>query len=285
MSGMLWRELWFDEAKISNINEILSSGYRIDETGQMRPSRQGGSFTTPWVFHGQCIPTNCGIWNAIYFRRFKLIPKYCRTKCHKVVASARNMKELMQINDLMAYLVQVHNISGKCGCDRRTYTFGAWKAFWYFQSLQSGLEGLDIIREEIARNISPEIKVILKKGCTEFENPRMGGLSADKWGESTEADLELEHRLNSMFFLGEDRYIQPDWLKQKIMLTWFAYAYGMGDITVNEYVTPDFFGVHTITLEKVPKSRKKRTKSARKKALPKPTPEPTKEPQDSINPL
>ena len=50
-----------------------------------------------------------------------------------------------------------------------------------------------------------------------------------------------------MMEMGEHKVIQPEWLKNKIMLDWLEHAYELGDSTYKDVIDHDIFGVFTVT--------------------------------------
>jgi len=256
--SLLWTKdkMWFDEHNVEQVSRILQKGFRIGEDGQLRPVNQSASYDIPWVFVGDPLPHHCGIWNEIYFQQFKLIPRWCRTKCHKVVVSVPNVAALMDLHGIMQYLHTAHGLNGKLGTDLRTYTWGFWRGFFYNVSMELGLQCLQIVREEVGKHI-PGATVILKKGCTEMERTSMGGYPSNEWGEPSPADIDREDHLEDMFHQGEDHYKQPPWLRQRIMLSWWLRAYSIGDSSLWSFLDRQTFeqaisAVRSITYEPQP---------------------------------
>src|SRR3989344_4298965 len=56
----------------------------------------------------------------------------------------------------------------KCMPERRDYCSGAYKGYIYCRSIEEGEEIRNIVREVVADDISPEVPVTLKRGCSEF---------------------------------------------------------------------------------------------------------------------
>jgi len=248
----MWRDLtfWNRENK-AKLSQLLSRGYHICSDGKIRPRQPGGSFDTPWVFVKRAACHNCSFWHEIVFSTFGIIPSFCRAFCHKVVAKPRNVKELFQLLEIMPSF----GIPGKCGVDRRDYTSAPYAAYWYANSMSQGREYYGIVRKGIDEGISPDISVILKKGCTEME----AVLDSDRWHEAmTPHDQEMEMRLEDMFDVGNIEFTQSDWLKSKIKHDWLKTAYAIGDPTWKELVPGglDIFGFQPVTYHQLPDNEK-----------------------------
>ena len=257
--SLLWTKdkLWFNEARAEQIGQVLREGFHITQDGQLKPVSQGAAYDIPWVFIGDNLPHHCHIWNEMYFRKFGLIPRWCRTKCHKVVVSVPNVARLMDLHELMNFMHTKYGLNGKCGMDVRTYTWGFWRGFFYNTSMEKGLECLEIVRSVISENLGPAISVILKKGCTEYERTSMGGIPSNEWGEPTPEQADLEDHLDNLYYQGEEQFRQPPWLRQKIMLNWWLRAYSFGDTSLWEFLDRDWFeslisAVRSVTYEPQP---------------------------------
>jgi len=243
----MWEDgLWFDPGKREAVARCLKEGWGIADSELIEPMQRQVSFSIPWIFAGPHPHTpNCSLWNQFYFSKFGLIPRYCRTRCHKVVVKPRTVKELFLVHEVQKAL----NHPGKCGVDTRPYTNAAYAGFWYCRSMEEGRERYKEVREHLDQYLPDgrNIPLILKKGCTEMEDPRnKGGKSSDQWGEPNQEETDFEDRLDHMFSRHDPHVTQPEWLKQKIQLDWLEYAYSIGDSTYKEVIPTDIFGVKTI---------------------------------------
>ena len=238
--------LWFDLERRAGLLRTLNEGWGIDADELLSPMQRQTAVNIPWVFSGPHPSTpNCALWNQFYFDKFHLIPEYCRTRCHKVVAKPRTVKELFQMHEVQKNL----NHGSKCGVDKRMYTNTAYAAFWYCRSMEEGQARFKEVREHINTYLpdGENIPLILKKGCTEMEDPRnKGGKPSDQWGTPTPEERDVEDRLDYMFNRSDPNISQPEYLKQKIMLDWLEHAYAIGDSTYKEIIPTDIFGVKTL---------------------------------------
>ena len=239
-------EIWFDRQKSQAIRALMNQGWRIED-GKLKEPTKSLNFDTPWIFVEDALQPFCGLWNHVYFQRFGLIPRFCRTRCHKVVVKMQYVNQLFQLHHLMMQL----GYPGKLGIDRRDYTAARYAAFFYTDSPEEGQERYDQVKTAIQANL-PEpdtYNIILKKGCTEMENPVMGGKPTTEWGDPTPADDEMEDRLTMIFDHAQMTTSQPAWLKNHVMYAWLEHAYGIGDPTWAA-ISNDIFGVHYETYHK-----------------------------------
>lgn len=239
----MWEKLWFDNKKANIFRRLARAGWRIVD-GRLTPPPGTLNFDSPWIFVEEALQPHCMLWNGIYFEHFGLIPKFCRLRCHKVVVRPRTVAELFRLYHLMKHL----SYPSKCGVDRRDYTSARYGAFFYCSSLEEGQERYKQVREAINENLpdGENIPVILKKGCTEMEDPRQGGKASPEWGEPGEEDKDLEDRLMMIFDYSQMSSHQPAWLQNHIMYSWLEHAYATGDPTWSE-ICDDIFGVYTVT--------------------------------------
>lgn len=240
---MEWNKIWFDRKKAQVFRKLMNVGWRITD-GRITPPEGSLNFDSPWIFVEEALHPHCMLWNHVFFANFRLIPRFCRLRCHKVVAKPRNVAELFDLLNLMEHL----NVPSKCGVDRRNYTSVPYAAFFYCNSLEGGQARYKQIREAINEHIpdGENMPVILKKGCTEMEDLMDGGSNSDTWGLPTPADEELEDRLMMIFDFRQTSSHQPEWLRNHIKYSWLEHAYAIGDSSWSE-ICDDIFGVHSVT--------------------------------------
>ena len=113
-------------------------------------------------------PVGCYRHMEIYFRH-DVIPQYC-FDCYKVVISPRNVLELFKLliifdSEEFGLLVDRKR---KCMVEERDSCSGAYKGFIYCEGVKDGNEILKITQQAVYENISPDVAVVLKRGCSEF---------------------------------------------------------------------------------------------------------------------
>jgi hypothetical protein len=117
------------------------------------------------------------------------------------------------------------------GIELRDYTPRFYGGYFYNNSLDEGLERYREVREAVDQVISPDVDVILKRACTEFEMIKgpshMWNLSAND-----ERIINLvEHYIN----MNEIGHQQTDMSKYYVRLKWAIWAHMNGDQTYMDY--------------------------------------------------
>jgi len=224
----MYQFLHFDEKYRKVIRELISSGqFKINASGKLEPADPKGILNSPWIFIGpRARRKHCQIWNAIYCGKFGIIPRVCRFYCWKTVIKPRNVLELFKLVDVLTLL----NLPSKCGADRRNYTYGAWAGFVYADSLEEGKEYYRQVRKAVDKAISPEVEVILKRGCTEMEMLK----PSNQWDNWPEEERQLEWQLDDLFCLNEINFSQSQWLINDIKEGWILRAIEIGDPTARQ---------------------------------------------------
>ena len=120
--------------------------------------------SSPWLSTTKSPDRACDLWRT-YFFNYSVIPQGCRN-CFKIVMNIPTLKELFKVLDYQ----RAHDDNAKCGIEKRTYTgkLGSYGAYWY-APMKEGLEGARKLWKRL-NNDFPSYGLILKKGCTEFEN-------------------------------------------------------------------------------------------------------------------
>jgi hypothetical protein len=151
---------------------------------------------TPWVLADERIPgidetgLDCGIFHNFheYVVHKKTVHSFCMD-CYKIVVVPKDK-------------IQVHKIAGwqnelgwscKVGAEVRPYVKDRlWGAYFYCRGVEEGREKYKIVRKWVDENLGEDVRVFLKRGCTEFEQ-NMG--DSDKWQLlPRQEELEKEYR-------------------------------------------------------------------------------------------
>lgn len=111
-------------------------------------------------------PAGCTRHLAV-FNEMKVIPEYC-FDCYKVQISPRSVIELFKLLMVFEKIVLPSNNTRKCMVECRNDCSGAYKGFIYCRGMKEGNEVRKIVREVISEEISPEVLVNLKRGCSEY---------------------------------------------------------------------------------------------------------------------
>jgi len=189
------------------------------------------SWDSPWVFTNFHHALSCEFWNEILFKCFKIIPIGCMS-CYKVVVKPRTLKELYQLKEVQDIL----GFYSKCGIELRPYAFGNYGGYFYTRSLEEGRKRYAVVRNAISKQISPDIPVYLKRGCTEYElPPDQGGKGpSDKWELKPDQE-DFEAYVTDKFVLDSFLALPPEYMLINIYRKWVKFAYDRGDITYKLY--------------------------------------------------
>lgn len=223
-------------------NKLLSAGYIIRaKDKKITPVFHSVSSDVPWVYVRPNNTRECNFWHQIVFETYGLFPTGC-LNCWKVVVRPRTVKELFMLHE---YQNNVYDNFCKCGIEVRKYVFGNYGGYFYNDSLEQGMDCYRRVREDITKFISPNIPVILKRACTEYE---MKYGDSRKWEElitdamfqrieMLKANIDLNEIENNESQMNKEgiSYSQPPFVKVAVMRLWLEHAYSLGDETALEF--------------------------------------------------
>lgn len=210
------------------LDPLKKGAMYLTESGKVRFNVEGAQFDTPWV-HPRTDPNrDCGLWHGIMFDYYGILPSPC-FECWKVVVSPRTLKELFMLLDLQS---EYWEGPCKCGIEVRDYTPRLYGGYFYNDSLDLGQEAYRKVRELVSEHISPDVKVILKRACTEFEM-KLGPSNA--W-QLQPGQLEKEEAIAGLFDNRDSaHWEQVTSIRPRVMRAWIQWAYKYGDKTYLEY--------------------------------------------------
>ena len=119
----------------------------------------------------------------------------------------------------------------KCGVEQRDFVPRNYGGYFYCKGLEVGLARYQTVRNLVDEFISPDVDVILKRFCTEFE--LMLGPS-DKYQPPDWAD-EREKQIWETTEFNDPAFIQPKYVRDHAIQYWMLFAWGRGDKTVMLY--------------------------------------------------
>lgn len=145
-----------------------------------------------WCYTPTCFDAECALWTTATkaIRRVMkkaFIPSYCMN-CYKVVVRPQNIDDLIAIHKWQ----MKSGMNCKSGIETRSSVPHLFGAYHYNRSLEQGLECCSIVKEAM-KEINPDITVILKRGCTEFEQEHGDSL----YWKAEDNQLELEDYVSS----------------------------------------------------------------------------------------
>jgi len=101
------------------------------------------------------------------FNRFNIIPEYC-FGCYKVQVEPRNVVELFKLFFIFDNLKLPNNNIRKCMTEIRPQVKGAYKGLIYCSSLDEANQTMNIITPILKKQISSNISITIRRGCSEF---------------------------------------------------------------------------------------------------------------------
>ncbi len=112
-------------------------------------------------------PTGGCVRNKVIFNSFGVIPEYC-FDCYKVLIMPRTVMEFFKLLLTFEKMILPDDNTRKCMIEGRDDCAGTYKGFIYCRTCEEGERVETIARETVAREISADVPVLLKRGCSEF---------------------------------------------------------------------------------------------------------------------
>jgi hypothetical protein len=192
---------------------------------------------TPWHLWKDAHPGGC-YRHMMVFGKYGVIPKYC-FDCYKIEILPRTVVEFFKLLMVFEKLILPNGNTWKCMVERRPDCSGTYKALVYCRAIDEGKEVRKIIRDAVSDDISPNISVTLKRGCSEYAraNPRYAqikpGVAMMKYNKDWQTQEDLFDK--NFVFQTEihdvnttDSY--PPWDIYS-MQYWLRYAATIGDMS------------------------------------------------------
>ena len=107
----------------------------------------------------------------------------------------------------------------RSGAERRNYTQRKWGAYFYCRGVEEGRERYKAVREWVDENLGKDVKVFLKRACTEFEQ-HMG--DSDKWEKIPYQD-EIEAQAKEVINFDPVVIAQSDAVQHNVWDMWDAW--------------------------------------------------------------
>jgi hypothetical protein len=177
-----------------------------------------------------------------------MIPDKC-INCWKVIFRPQYVKDMIFLHRLMKRLVSRHGYACKLGMEMRPWTggkygkYGLWGSYFYNNSQKAGYNCWETLMREIGEdenlkhlledkddNGLPE-RLVLKRGCTEFEVGKFG--DSKNWQQSEE-EQHWERLVWENFDKQNFSHPQSELVQQHIIIKWFQHAHHAGDPTARE---------------------------------------------------
>ena len=207
---------------------LKQAGYFLSYEGVYRRLAVSVGIDTPWHHVKHLRDKKCGLDHNVKFSVFGYVPPRC-LECWKVVVSPRTLKELFLLLEVQESL----NRPSKCGIEIRNYTPRLYGGYFYNNSLEEGRFRYEEVRKAVDEHISPDVGVILKRACTEYEMT----LGASPGWTMTRKQHDIDRRLEGMV----DTYSpattgQTAECLAQVHSHWIEWAWKHQDPTVSEYL-------------------------------------------------
>ena len=206
-------------------------GFYLSHEGIYKKPFHSIGVTTPWHHVKHLHTKRCGIDHELKFNLLGYIPPKC-LECWKVVVGPRTLKELFLLLEVQKGL----NRASKCGIEMRWYTPRLYGGYFYNNSLDQGRERYEEVRKAVSDHISPDVDVILKRACTEYEMIKGPSAMWTMTDNEHKIDLILEDMIDTSVPVGTG---QTDWCLSVIHTNWIEWAWKFQDPTVQEYIGKD----------------------------------------------
>lgn len=183
-----------------------------------------------WIYVNPNPKLYCMEYQAIV-KGFGFIPSRC-LECYKVVVMPRSFHELMQLYELEQVLVKENpKCWCKCGIEAREFVPRHYGGYFYNKGIEVGKSRYKTVRDAVSSAISPDVNVILKRYCTEFE---LSFGPSDQYVQP-EGAQDIEKYFWENVEISTSSHTQPEFVRQNTIRRWMDFAWGRGDMTVKLY--------------------------------------------------
>lgn len=169
------------------------------------------------------------------FTRFNAIPRLC-FDCYKVTIELQTVMELFKLMIIFENLKLPDDNARKCMVECREQIPGSYKGFIYCSNTEQGELIKNWIHKVVSEEISDNIQVTLKRGCSEYalSYPEYAKMGHDKPAMQYNEDWQQYEDLVDKDFNFEPQpatFNQPSYNfhDAKVMLGWLKYAATIGD--------------------------------------------------------
>ena len=212
---------FMDAGLIGTKYQVSMISGKIEKIG---PCHRVQSTDGPWIFGANNAGRNCD-WQSDKQLVFKFVPNRCRN-CWKTVVYPNGVHDTIKLMNLQEQMAQADpSCTCKTGMEVRAEVERNWGGYFYNNTKAGGLSRLKEVKALVEKFVGKGIKVILKRGCTEFE--RM-------YGDSKEWDKfaiynDLENAIEDISYIEDTQPHQPYIVKKHILATWLKYAASIAD--------------------------------------------------------
>lgn len=225
--------------RVTQAGKLIRNDKVKDEHGQEEGST---TINAPWIYVNPSPDIHCSWWTDMRDMG-KFIPTKCMN-CYKVVVRPRTLQELMQLYQMQLKMVEKDpECYCKCGIETRPYVFGNYGGYFYNRGLKQGLEKYKQVRENVNKEISPDVPVTLKRYCTEFERD----FGPSPFYKQPEDAKRFEALIEKHAIIDKIKVDNSDPMIVRMMRRWIQHAWSVGDETVFLYTDGKKMGVDCCT--------------------------------------
>jgi len=243
---------WKSEDFISLFSRFKKLGFRWNPATCRYDQFAAPEITqnTPWNHTRPDPRLKCTLDHSILFNEYGIISTRC-LNCWKVVVTPRTFSELLTLEKLQIQM----DCASKCGVEVRDYVPKFYGGYFYNVGPEAGLNRYKQVRESISDIISPDVSVILKRGCTEYEYAK-----GTQWSIS-EDQLGIQQMIDLLVSINNGLMDQPNFVKSHVRRSWMLWAHMNGDFSYMEYnggkkLFPDYKQYQNMSLEEIKESIK-----------------------------
>jgi len=178
--------------------------------------------------------------HLMVFNEFNIIPEFC-FNCYKVVIEPRTVMELFKLVLIFLRHELPNDNVRKCLAEGREQVSGLYKGMIYCLGIDEGEKTLAILKDLVSKEISSDIPVTLKRGCSEyalnypeFSQVKQGRKAMEykkewqKYEDSTDQKMSFNAQTNMKASYNHPGYSLRD---AEAMFAWLRYAATIGDLS------------------------------------------------------
>ena len=191
------------------------------------------------VFRNNSVDLNCDRHKAI-FNKFNIIPKFC-FGCYKIQIEPKSIIDLIKLLVIFDKIKLDNNNIRKCIVEMRPNISGFYKGLIYCSGLEEANQVSNFLKRVVNENISSELFVTIKRGCSEYPISYPDYKKINNFGEQpmnyNEDWKSIEEKYDALNSIKSNMIIPTvsglnlhDIL---IIQNWIDYAKAIGDSSVN----------------------------------------------------
>ena len=191
------------------------------------------------VFRNNSVDLNCDRHKAI-FNKFNIIPKFC-FGCYKIQIEPKSIIDLIKLLVIFDKIKLDNNNIRKCIVEMRPNISGFYKGLIYCSGLEEANQVSNFLKRVVNENISSELFVTIKRGCSEYPISYPDYKKINNFGEQpmnyNEDWKSIEEKYDTLNSIKSNMIIPTvsglnlhDIL---IIQNWIDYAKAIGDSSVN----------------------------------------------------